>query len=411
MNDTYKKIESNLLKQGKFHISLELDRIKSVLNAINNPQEKLKVIHVAGTNGKGSTCKIISDVLKRQGYKVGLYTSPHLKKYNERITINNNPISDSKLFESIQNLTEITNKLNLTLTEFEMLTAIMYSYFYEENVDYAVIEVGLGGRYDATNCISKPLISIITSVSYDHTDRLGKTIEKIAFEKAGIIKENCPVIFNKNNLGLKVLTKIANDKKSKIYYPKDCEIIFKDNKNIAIYDNKEYEFNLYGKYQKDNISLALCAIEVLKEQGTIITENNLEEALKNVCWRGRFEHIKSKNLIIDGCHNPDGAKSLRESLDFYFPTQKRTFLYTSLKNKDYKLTQQNLFRPQDTIYHFDTKSDRFIEKKDIKNCVKSIDIQEIEELINKKRKNELLIICGSLYAIGDILGRIELCNS
>ena len=399
-----KEIEKTLNKHGKFYISLELNRIKKAMELLGNPQNKLKVIHVAGTNGKGSTCAVINQILIENGYKVGLYISPHLIKYNERIKVNNEPISDDKFYELVTSITGLAEKNSIYLTEFEILTAVMYKYFYDEKVDFAVVEVGLGGRYDATNII-KPLISVITSISKDHTERLGNTIEKIAFEKGGIIKTGCPVVINKNNLGLKTLSDIAKEKISRIYYPKPANINF-NGKNIFEYDGSKYELALLGKYQSNNVSLALCTAELLG----LFDKNKIKNALKNVKWACRFEYIKDKNVILDGCHNPDGAKVLKEALDYYFPNQKRIFVYTSLKNKDYKSVQKNLFGDKDTIYHFDMKDEKFITKSDIKNCADSVDINGLKALLKNKNKNDLLIICGSLYALGDILGKIDLCS-
>ena len=404
----YLEIEKILLKQGKFHISLGLERIEKILSLLNYPQNSLKIIHVAGTNGKGSTCAIINQILVESGYKVGLYTSPHLIKYNERIKINNLPINDEDFYELVISISDLAEKNNIRLTEFEILTAVMFKYFCDEKVDFAVIEVGLGGRFDATNIIKMPLISVITSISKDHTERLGNTVDKISFEKGGIIKKNCPVIIDKDNQGIKVITEIAEKNNSKIYYPNLSKIILKDNKNIIINGNNSYELNLLGLNQAQNASLALCAVEILKEKGIKI--NNIEKALESVKWSCRFEYFKEKNILIDGCHNPDGAKVLKENLEFYFPDKKRIFVYTNLKNKDYKQFQKNLFGKDDKIYHYDTNDDKFINKNDVKNCDESIDIKGLESLIKNKNKKDLLIICGSLYAIGDILSKIELCS-
>ena len=409
--DLYSQIENILLFQGKFNISLELDRIQKVLNYLDNPQDKLKIIHIAGTNGKGSTNAIISEILTTQGYKVGSFTSPHLIKYNERIKINDASIPDKKFFELIEKIINISEKCNVKLTEFEILTAVMYEYFYEKNVDYVIVEVGLGGRFDATNCIKSPLISVITSISFDHTERLGNTIEKIAFEKSGIIKENCPVVFDKNNFGASVFNKISKDKKSPVFNPKEYSVSYDDVKNVINYGTKQYELNLKGINQGQNCALALCTINVLQEKGINIEEKNIIKALKNVRWAGRFEYIKKKNIILDGCHNPDGARALRENLDFYFPKVPRTYIYTSLKNKDYKTVQKNLFRKNDKIYHFNMEEENFTDLADIDNSAESIGIEELEEIINSKERKEMLIICGSLYALGYILGKIELCNS
>lgn len=400
----YSKIEKILLKQGKFYISLELDRIKAILNLLDNPQNKLKIIHIAGTNGKGSVSSMLNQILIENGYCVGLFTSPHLIKYNERIKINGTDISDDDFYKLTKEITELADKNKIHLTEFEILTAIMYKYFADKKTNYAIIEVGLGGRFDATNVINNPVLSIITSISLDHTEKLGDTIEKIAFEKAGIIKQNCPVIFDKDNLGKKILKQVAKEKNAKIYNPQKAEIIY-DRKNFIKYENTSYELGLMGKYQEQNGALAICASKVLN-----INEKFLKKGLKNVKWKCRFEYIKDKNIIIDGCHNPDGAKKLKQSLDFYFPETNRIFIYTSLKNKDYKTIQKNLFNKKDTVFHFNMKDNKFLDISDIEKATKSLNIKELEKLIKNKNSKDLLIICGSLYAIGDILSKIKICN-
>ena len=194
MKQTYNEAVNLLTSAGKFRISLGLDRMEKLLELIGNPQDKLDYIHVAGTNGKGSVCSILSSVLTESGKKVGLYTSPHIFKYTERIQINGAVITDEDFARYVFEISELADKNNIDLTEFEILTAVMFKYFADEKVDVVVLETGLGGRFDATNVIKRNLCSVITHIDFDHTDRLGDTLEKIAFEKAGIIKPNCPCI-------------------------------------------------------------------------------------------------------------------------------------------------------------------------------------------------------------------------
>ena len=204
MDKTYKDALNLLTSQGKFRIKLGLERISKILNLLGNPQKKLKCVHVAGTNGKGSVCAMLSTILTEAGYKTGLFTSPHIFKYTERIKIDGNEISDDIFAEKIFKIQDLAKQNEIDLTEFEILTAVMFEYFVENGVDITVIEVGLGGRYDSTNVIENPICSIITTIDFDHTERLGDTIEKIATEKAGIIKPNCPVIVHSSNKGLDV---------------------------------------------------------------------------------------------------------------------------------------------------------------------------------------------------------------
>lgn len=194
MNNTYYDAVNLLTSVGKFHVSLGLERISKILDLLGNPQDKLDCIHVAGTNGKGSVCAILASILNCAGKKVGLYTSPHIFKYNERIQISGKCITDEDFAKYVFELSNLADKNNIDLTEFEILTAVMFKYFADNCVDVVVLETGLGGRFDATNVIKKNLCSVITHIDYDHTERLGNTLDKIAYEKAGIIKAGCPCI-------------------------------------------------------------------------------------------------------------------------------------------------------------------------------------------------------------------------
>ena len=395
MTDKYKQIENILTSQKKFHISLGLERITKILTLLGNPQEKLKIIQIAGTNGKGSTSRILNEILLTNGYNVALFTSPHIHKYNERIKINNQNISNEDFLKNLKIIEKLAQKNHIELTEFELLTAIGFNYFAENKVDIAIIETGLGGRYDATNICKQNLFSIITSISKDHTDRLGKTISKIAFEKAGIIKKNCPVIISKNNKGRKTIETVANKLNSQIIYPKSkIKIEFKNKTNFAQINNQKFEFSLLGLYQKENLKLVLEACEILKTKDFNITEKNMIIALKNVKWECRFEWHKEKNIIIDGAHNPAGTKKLRESLDFYFPNQKITWIYGSLKTKDYIKNMKNLFREHDQIYLYQFE-EKCLNFKEFKTYYPHG--QEFKSIENISNKNTLIVIAGSLY--------------
>ena len=342
MNLNYTKSKELLTSQGKFYINLGLDRMRALLNLIGNPQDKIKVIHIAGTNGKGSVSAIFAEILKSAGYKTGLYTSPHLVEYTERIKINNSDISQEDFAFYTSEICTLAEKNNIDLTEFEILTAVCFKYFYDKKIDYAIMETGLGGRFDAVNVIKKNELSIITSISLDHTDRLGATIKEISFEKAGIIKDNSVVIINENNLGLEVIKKITEEKHSKLVIVKDIPIQYENGCNTVVMDGKSYPFSLLGLYQQKNLPLAVKGAQLLN-----IPENEIFNALKNVKWGARFEYIKEKNLIIDGAHNPDGALELKKNLDFYFKDKKKIFLYSSLNTKDYLTYAKNLLKEDD----------------------------------------------------------------
>src|SRR5574344_633248 len=258
MSEIYQKAINILTSQGKFYIKLGLERVQQYLNLIGNPQNELKIIHVAGTNGKGSVCAMLNGILRKTGLKTGIYTSPHIFNYTERIKINDIEISQEDFAKLVIKTVEQAEAQNIHLTEFEILTIIAFEYFAQNNVEIVLLETGLGGRLDATNVIKKNLMSIITNIDFDHTERLGNTIEEIAAEKAGIIKENCPVIISKKNSGLETIKKIATEKKSKIIY---------ENTEIEDFINEIPK----GTYQKENFSLALSAINQLKDIRVIIS--------------------------------------------------------------------------------------------------------------------------------------------
>ncbi len=405
-NENYEKAINLITSQEKFHICLGLERILKVLELLGNPQEKLNIIHVAGTNGKGSTCAILSKILTCAGYKTGLYTSPHILEYTERIKINQKNISKNDFADLITEIAILAKINGIYLTEFELLTAAAYKYFADKETDICVIETGLGGRLDATSAISKNILSIITSISLDHVDRLGDTIEKIAYEKAGIIKNNYPVLISSSNQGFETVKNIAQQKNSKVLTPtKSVELSFENQKNYALYNNTKYEFNLLGLWQKENLELVFEVVNYLNQTGYEISQTAIKKALKEVNWVCRMQYIPKFNLLIDGTHNPDGARVLRQSLDYYFPDAKRVWIYGSLKTKDYKKVMSTLFRQEDEIYFYNFEYPNSVPFKTLKEHMPKglpINMRELEYLITENKKS-LIIISGSFYMIGQIL--------
>lgn len=399
MISEFNKAVSNLTSQGKFRINLGLERVQKYLEIINNPQNNLKFIHVAGTNGKGSVCSILSSILsQKQGFKVGLFTSPHVFEYTERIQINNKKIEKEVFAKKIFETIEIAEKNDIPLTEFEILTVLAFDYFAQNNVDIVILETGLGGRFDATNIIKQNICSIITHIDLDHTERLGDTIEKIAFEKSGIIKGNCPVITNADNAGFDVIKKTAEEKNAELIVAKEAPTQLLK------------ELSLKGKWQSENLGLALTAIEHLKETGMTISEKELVKGLKSVNHPCRFQYIKEKNLLIDGAHNPNGTKALRESLDKDFGNKKLRFVYGCLKNKDYKKMMEYLFKEGDEIYfyHFDNENSCTVEGLQSACKLKSKSFEESKDEFLSKDENTLTVICGSFYMLKELLEKIGL---
>lgn len=388
MTKTYNDAVKLLTSVGKFHISLGLDRMFKIMDLLCNPQDKLNCIHVAGTNGKGSVCAILSSILTCAGQKVGLYTSPHIFKYTERIQICGKPITDDDFVKYVFEISDLADKNNIDLTEFEVLTAVMFKYFYDNDVDVVVLETGLGGRFDATNIIKRNLCSIITHVDFDHTERLGNTIDEIASEKAGIIKPNCPCIVFE---GREVYRDVTDELGSLLLM-------------VAPFAPTT-ELALKGSYQQENLSLALAAIEEVFPE---VPQSVIDEGLSRVKHPCRFQYIEGKNLIIDGAHNPNGINSLSQSLDMYYPNTNRRFIFGCLKNKDYTKMVQSLFMQGDEIYFYHFKHQN------------SCPVQELQKVCPFESKEltpntqidfndgHLNIICGSFYMISELAQRFDI---
>lgn len=379
----YENAIKTLTSQGKFYINLGLERISAILEILGNPQDKLDCFHIAGTNGKGSVCAILASVLQEYGKKTGLYTSPHIFEYTERIKINGEDISKEDFAYYVTNICEIADKNQIHLTEFEILTAAAFKYFADNNVDVVVLETGLGGRFDATNVIKKNLCAIITHIDLDHTERLGNTKDKIAFEKAGIIKPNCPVVTSE---GYEAIKDAADAQNSLLLFTAP----FADTTNLS----------LKGTYQQENLALALTALKLVFPE---IPQSIVDEGLKKVKHPCRFQVIEDKNLIIDGAHNPNGITGLRESLDYYYPDKYRRFVFGCLRNKDYKKMMEILFEQGDEIYfyHFNNKNSCTVEELQTACQFPSKEFKSLTELPQKE--NTMTIVCGSFYMLQEII--------
>ena len=389
-----------LTSKNKFHIKLGLERMEIILKAFNNPENSFECIHIAGTNGKGSTCTIMEKILLEDKRKViGKYTSPHLFSYTERISVNGENISEVELNQIISLINKKDAELNLGLTEFEILTAAAFIYFKKKNVDIAILETGLGGRLDATNVIKKTLISVITSISFDHKERLGDTIEKIAYEKAGILKKGSKCTFLKTNNGFETLKNEAI-KKGAIFIEDDLDVTVEN--NIAKINGEDFEFNLNGDFQKENLKLALLAINSLDFK---IKKETIKNALKNVSWRFRMDKInyKGKNLLIDSCHNPDGARVLAEYLKKYEKNKKIKFIFGCLKNKEYEKILDTIYKPEFDFCFYEFNYPNALKYENLDEKYKN-KIREIKNPMFEIEQNdyELCILAGSIYMLGKI---------
>ncbi|SFG74607.1 bifunctional folylpolyglutamate synthase/dihydrofolate synthase [Oribacterium sp. WCC10] len=336
------------------HAKIGLERMKDLMHALGDPQEKLRFIHIAGTNGKGSTCSMLRSILTEAGFKTGLYISPHLDAFNERISMDGLDISDEDLRLMAARVREAALKLKEEPTDFELITAMALSWFKENNCDLVVLEVGMGGRLDATNVIPSPIVAAIMSIGLDHTEVLGDTFEKIASEKAGIIKPGADlVVLDQTESVIDVITETFNtvnhkkadlcDKESTpaklvITSPAELKLHSRSLKGQCFdyRDFKDLRLPLLGAYQLGNVSAVLDIISCLNLRGIPVSDEAVHIGLAKSKWPGRFELLSEDPvLIIDGAHNPDGVEALVDSINAFLPDQKICFVMGVMKDKDY----------------------------------------------------------------------------
>jgi dihydrofolate synthase/folylpolyglutamate synthase len=416
-------LNSILAPYQRFGINLGLERINNLLANLNNPHLLVPMIHVAGTNGKGSVCAYLSSILTEAGYQVGRYTSPHLVNWNERICLNEQPISTEKLAEILLQINQVVeSKSNQEIpTQFEVITAAAWLFFAQSQVDIAIMEVGLGGRLDATNVVDKPLITVITSISREHWQRLGPTVAHIAQEKAGILKKNCPAVIGKlpSEAKLVVENKIKQLNCPAIWV-KPASFLKNENnqENWAVYEGIEYPLNLCGEIQLFNSALAIASIKILQEKGWKITIKNVQTGMKKARWKGRIEWVEWQNqkILIDGAHNPEAAQILRQYIDTF--NQPVSWIMGMLSTKDHQDIFQALLRDQDELYLVPVPDHSTASPEELailaqKICPHLAHLSTHNELfialnqaiVNNENNKKLLVICGSLYLLGYFLSR------
>jgi dihydrofolate synthase / folylpolyglutamate synthase len=397
----------------RFGMKLGLDVMNQLMEILKNPQTKFKTIHVAGTNGKGSTAAFIASILKHAGFKVGLYTSPHLVTFNERIQINNEKITDRELIYYTEKIKQQTEKHSLHPTFFEFTTAIAFAHFAHKNVDIAVIEVGLGGRLDATNILN-PEIAVITNIGLEHTRHLGSTLEQIAKEKAGIIKPNCITITAETDKKiLKYLQKVCEERNSKL-------IIMQDHLNLIKSTNQEFTVTglvngtfaipLPGKHQITNACLALIATQALAQNNITIPKQALQDGLKTLNWQARLQRID--NILIDSAHNPAAITSLTNYIKEL--PNKKVLILGIAEDKNIK-EMMKLIAPLFehiilTQGNYKPAKLETLEKEAKKYTKNTHQIPNVKEAINKAKElaeDNLILITGSIYMVGDALGTLQ----
>lgn len=415
----------------RFGSILGLERMSRLMEKLGNPQKSLKVIHVAGTNGKGSVCRYIYEALRANGYKAGLYISPYIQSFHERIQADGRFISDEELEQYteivIQKAEDMTAEGCDSPTEFEVVTAIALLWFAEKKTDFVILEVGLGGRGDSTNIIEKPLISVITSISYDHTDRLGTTLAQIAGEKAGIIKEGVPVVSNVSQReAAAVITRTAYEKNvplydaSKVKYAVcsqgaqgsvfHTELCGTDYSGVAV--------AMPGRHQIENAKTALLVLEILRKRCIIkVRRDKLYDGMKLAKQPGRFEVFPGKPvLVLDGAHNEAGAECLAQTMEVCFPGKRTLVVCGMLADKETEKIAYQLRKISGSFIAAEPDNPRKLPARELAELLEqqggSCQIAENAETVLRmalghEAKPEVILFAGSLYLIGEIRGKLK----
>ena len=318
-----------------------LSRIRTLLAAIGNPQDSVRCIHVGGTNGKGSVCAMLDSILRAAGYRVGMFTSPYIRCFQERMRADGELIRDEELAEITEMIRPHVEAMEERPNEFEVITAIGFEFFRRRGVDIVVLEVGLGGRLDPTNVIKDPLLSIITDIDFDHMAQLGNTIQAIAVEKAGIVKEGYPCLYGgRENSACRTIRAISEARHAPFHTVDRSDYrVHSTSLEGTVFDFQQYqnlELPLLGSYQPSNAAIVLTALVILGEQGIGCSEEAVRTGLKNVRWPARFELLHRDPIVIcDGGHNPQGIGAAVKSIQTYFPEQKVVIVSGVMKDKDY----------------------------------------------------------------------------
>ncbi|WP_285604867.1 folylpolyglutamate synthase/dihydrofolate synthase family protein [Bacillus sp. YKCMOAS1] len=413
-----------------FGVKPGLERMKWLMNRLGNPEQSIKTVHVAGTNGKGSTIAFTRSVLQAAGYSVGTFTSPFILTFNERISVNGVPIDDEEWLSLVNEIKPFVDELDQTelgaATEFEIITACAFAYFaHVHQVDFVLLETGLGGRLDSTN-IAVPILTAITSIGHDHMAILGDTLEQIATEKAGIIKEGIPMITAVHQPeALAVIQNTAKEKNAECISLHDtCSFDEQQptetGERFTLRTSKkqypQLETQLIGTHQRQNASLAVLLIEWLEQEGYIsVTKEQIYEGIRQAVWAGRFEKVKDHPPVyLDGAHNEEGIDRLIETVQAHFSSKQVHICFSALKDKPYKQMIQKLEAVSSSIHFVSFDFPRAESAEKLYVCsqldAKSYDDdpRTVLEFIQKKSDDPsaVIIVTGSLYFISDIRNRI-----
>ncbi|MEH1780821.1 MAG: folylpolyglutamate synthase/dihydrofolate synthase family protein [Nostoc sp.] len=417
-------IDSVIQPLQRFGVHLGLDRIVNLLANLDNPHHQVSVIHVAGTNGKGSVCAYLSSVLTEAGYRTGRYTSPHLVDWTERICLNEQPISSEELSQLLEKVQTVIRPDEESATQFEVITAAAWLYFAQQQVDVAVVEVGLGGRLDATNVCLEPLVTIITSISREHWQQLGPTIADIAREKAGILKPGCPVVVGPLPPEAdKVVRSRALELQCPLFMPQPAHEIATGWAEYETIQNSKlikYPLPLAGQIQLTNSALALAALEILQQQGWQISEEAIINGMAKTKWPGRMQWTTWKNhkLLVDGAHNTAAAQVLRQYIDSLDAVTHEpvNWVIGMFADKDHTDILTALLRPGDRLFLVPIPVEPFpgrisadldyLSNLAYNLCPELSDRQIHPDLftaLEAATTDDLIVLCGSLYLVGDFL--------
>lgn len=405
-----------------------LKAMKFLMEEFRHPEDDLKIIHIAGTNGKGSVTEMITNVLIKEGYTVGKFISPHLIQYNERISVNNNNISNIEMEKLINKINPSIEKYNsqndIPVTLFELETTMAFLYFKEKKCDFVVLETGLGGLYDCTNIINNPLVSVITSIGYDHMHILGNTLSEIAYQKAGIIKENSnTVIFNQEPDIDNVFITECKNKNNILHIINKSDISnYSFDNNFQYFDYKNFKniiINLKGRVQVQNACLCIEVFKILNELGYHVNSESIQIGLKTVIHRARMEQINDKPIIIyDGAHNEPAIKNLQDMIKMYYTKMKRVYIISILKRKDYNKMLKLIAEDKEAVFILTSgnNSETYASSDELYECMKQFaDINKIykkslDDAIDEAMNSDLStanFIIGSFYTYGTVIDIIK----
>ncbi len=412
-------IHSNSWHKGK----PGLERIRALLASIGDPQKSVRCIHVAGTNGKGSVCAMLDSILRTAGHRVGLFTSPYIRRFHERIQADGAQIGDKELAEITEYVRSYAETMDDAPNEFELITAIGFEFFRRRGVEYVVLEVGLGGRLDPTNVIEQPLLSIITDIDFDHTKQLGNTIQAIAAEKAGIIKEGCPVLYGgKDSSACRTVGAVASMRHAPFYTVDRSDYRVKEmTLDGTVFDFEEYSdlrLPLLGTYQPYNATTVLNAVRILESAGVRGLESAVPQGLAAVKWPARFELMRrDPTVICDGGHNPQGITAAVRSIERYFPEQKVNILTAMMMDKDFDQMIERMKPIAGQVYTVRPDNPRALSAQELAKFFEYHKISAtpfesvadaVREAVEASRRDGVPLIClGSLYLYGHVADVLE----